>query len=633
MKRSKSQAVYKILPGMWISDKDSHGNNVTAQVKSWNYKPMDGIYNSFIESEIKRQVLLFSMRGGDIGDFNLDDETGGGFSIVEAACRPGIPDIIAELSPLMYYCSDCHRTMQFSNGKSVLQTCPICKKGRMKQLQLIYPCECGYASPIFIPKVKGISEYYYFPVEKQYGVFYYQGKNRVFKEFGIKCPNCGMMVQRDSATAGANYKAFTANVINLISPELGNFYKKGEPARKIMVSKWFGLVDEASFRKILENVEVAFSPKTTKTAIESEAEKQAKQLLAAGLINKEQLAATIVSLSKNSSENELSIEQYVMACDELFAKERKESDKAYELWVDSFAFNLMQYETVKKNNELKSVISLEEAIERQKSIGFIDDESEIYELHEKLGISNMQASCDVEIISCSYGYTRRITDPHDAKKSLKLVAFDKDGDTAKNLVYGTKLETEGVLFDIDRVKILKWLVLNGIIEQEMLPDLDDDVAVKKWYAKYVHGDKVSIFGEIDEDDCITRNVFRLLHSFSHALIKTAGEMSGLSSNSITEQIFVDTCSIFIYSQSNQGQVLGSLSGMVETVYARFLKRLYVDNRDCVFDPICVARDDSVCQGCLVIADSSCRFFNMNLGRKYLYSLELDKEKRIGFWEM
>ena len=190
MKRSKSQAVYKILPGMWISDKDRHGNNVTAQVKSWNYKPMEEIYENFIESEIKRQVRLFSMHGGDIGDYNLDDEKGG-FSIVEPACRPGIPDIIAELSPLMYYCPECHRATQFQNGKAVQQTCPICKKGRLKQLQLVYPCECGYASPIFIPKVQGVNEYYYYPVEKQYGVFYYQGKNRVFKEFGIKCPNCG----------------------------------------------------------------------------------------------------------------------------------------------------------------------------------------------------------------------------------------------------------------------------------------------------------------------------------------------------------------------------------------------------------------------------------------------------------
>jgi len=226
-----------------------------------------------------------------------------------------------------------------------------------------------------------------------------------------------------------------------------------------------------------------------------------------------------------------------------------------------------------------------------------------------------------------------LTDPHNAKKSLKLVAYDKDGDSDKNLAFGTKLETEGILFDIDRVKILKWLVANKIITEEQLPDLDDEEAIKKWFARNVHGDRISIFGEISEDDLIMRNVFMLLHSFSHALIKTAGEMSGLSSNSITELIFVDTCSIFIYSQSNQGQVLGSLSGMVESVYARFLKRIYVDNRECVFDPICVDRDDSVCQGCLVIADSSCKFFNMNLGRKYLYSLELDAENRIGFWEM
>jgi hypothetical protein len=290
----------------------------------------------------------------------------------------------------------------------------------------------------------------------------------------------------------------------------------------------------------------------------------------------------------------------------------------------------MQYETIKKS---KGVITLDDAISKQIAVGFIDDENEILELHEKLGIKNMQASGDVEIISCSYGFTRKITDPYNAKGSLKLVAYDKDGDTGRNLVFATKLETEGILFDIDRIRILKWLLKNGIIEENQLPDIEDECAVKKWFAQNVHGDKVNSFGEFEKDDLITENVFKLLHSISHALIKTAGEMSGISANSITELIFTDTCSIFIYSQSSQGQVLGSLSGMIESIYLRFLRRVYADNRECVFDPICVDRDDSVCQGCLVIADSSCRFFNMNLGRKYLYSLELDNDKRIGFWEM
>ena len=81
---------------------------------------------------------------------------------------------------------------------------------------------------------------------------------------------------------------------------------------------------------------------------------------------------------------------------------------------------------------------------------------------------------------------------------------------------------------------------------------------------------------------ITKYVFVLLHSMAHFLMKTAGDMSGISVNSLTELIFVDTCSIFIYAQSNQGQVLGSLSGMFETLYFRYINRVFQDNRDCIF---------------------------------------------------
>lgn len=627
MRRSKSQAVYKILPGIWISDRDKYGNSATAYVKSWNYKKMEGIYDSFIESEIKRQIRLFSAHGGDVSAFNLGDESS--FLITEAACREDIPDIFAELSPLVYYCTDCSRVTQFNKPSDVKKNCPICNKGMLKQLSLVYPCECGYASPITIPRVSGVKEFYYYPVEKQYGMFYFQGKNRIFKEFGIKCPNCGQQIQRDSAQAGANYKAFTANVVNLIGKEMGDFYEKGEPAQKLIVSKWFNKISQDKFNDILANINTAFSEKTTSNAIREEAEKQARTLLAAGLIKESQLEETILSLSKSSSDNDLSVENYVAACDALFSKEKNNSESEYSNWISNIAFNLMQYETIKNAN---TVISLEDSINQQLSIGFIENKSDILNLNAKLGIADMQASGDVEIISCSYGYTRKVSDPAAAKRTLKLVAFNKDSDTDKNLVYGTKLETEGILFDIDRKKILNWLLVNNVITNEELPDMDNDEAIKKWFAQNVHGDRVSGFEDIDENDQITNMVFHLLHSMSHAFIKTAGEMSGISSNSLTEIIFIDTCSIFIYSLSGQGQVLGSLSGMVESLYERYLKRVYNDNRECVFDPICVERDDSACQGCLVLADTSCKFFNNHLGRKYLYSLNTE-EQIIGFWEM
>ena len=191
----------------------------------------------------------------------------------------------------------------------------------------------------------------------------------------------------------------------------------------------------------------------------------------------------------------------------------------------------------------------------------------------------------------------------------------------------------GILFEISQKKIIEWLYANKIIREEQVPDLDDELTVKSWFAEYVHSDVISMFGDIDESEVITKNVFALLHSMSHAFIKSAGELSGLSGNSLTEIIIVETASIFIYAQTSQGIPLGALSGMAESNYAFFLKKALDESRNCVFDPICTDRDDTACSACLIIPEISCNHFNAELGRKYLYSLEGASSPSIGFWEM
>jgi len=143
---------------------------------------------------------------------------------------------------------------------------------------------------------------------------------------------------------------------------------------------------------------------------------------------------------------------------------------------------------------------------------------------------------------------------------LKLNAYDKTKDGSANLVYGAKLDTEGIFFEISQKKIIEWLRINQIIREEQVPDLNDDLAVKKWFAEYVHSDEISMFGDVDENESITKNVFGLLHSMSHAFIRMAGELSGLSSNSLTEIIIVETASIFIYAQTSQGIPLKKVFG-------------------------------------------------------------------------
>lgn len=634
MKRSKTQAVYRFLPDMWISEKGDSERAISARIKNWNYIKMSDIYEDFIEEEIKRQIKLFGDRGGDISAFDITPGMHT-FSVVETACNEGIPDIIGEMSPLVFYCSACGTVFDVRNPSNVDKytwKCKECGKWAVKQLQMIYACECGHAQPIKIPYVPGVKDFKYRPNETQYKMFYKNGRAEKPAEFVLPCPTCNARLVPDNANSGRNYKPFTLRVINLVDERCGRFYKKGLEAQKTIVSRWFGQVSAEDYEEILNNIDLAFSDAFRSDSQRAAIEQQVCSLVDAGLLPAEMFESAVNNMLQNTS-NTKSVERYVTICDDLFAKRKAEDSVGYTEWLGHFSFKLMQYDTLKY---AKRIVTLEEAIQRQLEMEFIDSVDEVNELNARLGISNMQVSCDIQILNCTYGYTRRVADPKNSSNKqcrLKLNAYDKTRDGTANLVYGAKLDTEGILFEIDRRKIVEWLYANGIIIEEQLPDLDDDVSVKKWFAEYVHSDVISMFGEIDEDEVITKNVFALLHSMSHAFMNAAGELSGLSSNSLTEIIIVETASIFIYAQTSQGIPLGALSGMAETNYAYFLRKAFDEAKNCVFDPICTERDDTACSACLIIPEISCNHFNAELGRKYLYSIDGVETPTIGFWEM
>ena len=636
MKRSKTQAVYRFLPEMWISEKDDSERAVSAKIKNWNYIKMSDIYEDFIEGEIKRQVKLFGDRGGDISAFDLSPDTHS-FAIVETACNEGIPDIIGEISPLVFYCSSCGAVSDLRNPDAVDKytwKCknPDCGKWAVKQLQMIYACECGYAQPIKIPHVQGVKNFKFRPNETQYKMFYRSGNSEKPAEFVQICPNCNSRLVPDNANSGRNYKPFTLKVINLVDQRNGQFYKKGIDAQKTIVCRWFDKLSTADYDEILNNIELAFSDAFKSDAQRRNVKQQVRALIDAGMLPPEMFESAVNNMLQNAP-NTKSVERYVAICDDLFSRKKAENPVGYAEWLSHFSFKLMQYDTLKY---AKRIITLEEAIQRQLDMEFIDSPEEVTALNKKMGITNMQVSCDIQIINCTYGYSRRVADPKNSTNKncrLKLNAYDRTRDGTANLVYGAKLDTEGILFEISQRKIVEWLYENNIISEEQLPDLDDDVSVKKWFAQYVHSDVISMFGEIDDSEKITKNVFALLHSMSHAFMNAAGELSGLSSNSLTEIILVETASIFIYAQTSQGIPLGALSGMAESNYAFFLKKAFDEAKNCVFDPICTERDDTACSACLIIPEISCNHFNAELGRKYLYSIDGVDNPTVGFWEM
>lgn len=636
MKRSINQAVYKFLPQTWVSERTSYNAPITAKITKWNIKEMDGIYTSFIESEIRRQVKLFGERQGDISSYDINNDASS-FLIAEAVRNEGIEDIFGEISPLVFYCSKCGKAREEANSDEISKH-PLkcehqtCGTSILKQLQMIYTCECGYAEPITIPKVYGIKEYIYRPNETSYKMFYKKDGVERTAEFRKNCPNCSSVLLPDNANSGANYKPFTLRLINLVSDKSGLFYEKGIDAQKVIAALWFGKLSKEDFDFIVNNQELAFSDMLRSDSLRKEAEQQASMLLAAGLIGKEIYQDTVAKLMEGKT-NPHSVETYINAIDTMFAEKKNRNLVGYNEWLTNLSFKLMQYNTLKYAN---SVITMDDIINHLKAIKMIDNENEILKLNKKLGIANVQVTCDTQILNCTYGYTRKASDPklnQNKKCLLKLNAFDKYKNTNRNIVYSSKLDTEGILFEFDQRKIIEWLFENSIIDASNVPDLDDSNSIKRWFAEYVHSEVISIFGDIDESERITKHIFALLHSISHAFINIAGEISGLDSNSLSEIIIVETASVFIYSQSSQGIPLGALSGMAESNYKLFLNRVYEESRNCVFDPICTRRDDTKCSACLVLPEISCNHFNAELGRKYMYTLPNVENIIKGFWEM
>ena len=232
-------------------------------------------------------------------------------------------------------------------------------------------------------------------------------------------------------------------------------------------------------------------------------------------------------------------------------------------------------------------------------------------------------------MSCSYGYTREKSEPGDG---AVLRAFKEEHNGVKN-IYATKLNTEGILFEFDRVKILKWLDKNGYVEHDELPDFNDEEAVKLWFVNNVRPELIKPFSKIDPAEAATYYVYNLIHTLSHLLIRSAASMCGLDKNSISEYILPSIPGVLVYCQNSQGFNLGALFNIFEAYFDKWLDSAYQGAQKCIFDPICVSRYKA-CTGCLFLNEVSCQHFNHDLDRTLVIG-SVDRATSVrhwGFWE-
>jgi hypothetical protein len=194
MNRSMTQALYKYLPNSWIDFYLKKSRIAyTAKVRNWNSDEFsdEKINKQRIIEQIRLNLMSFEENGGRLSGFgNEIDEK----HIQIRTPKAGVnADIIAEISPLTFFCSKCMKIERMMSSENISKRSSMlskCCKKPLKQIRMIYSCECGWAGPV--ESIPCVDKKHGFEYIKFTGKFSYicASCNREF-QIRKKCPSCG----------------------------------------------------------------------------------------------------------------------------------------------------------------------------------------------------------------------------------------------------------------------------------------------------------------------------------------------------------------------------------------------------------------------------------------------------------
>lgn len=628
MFRSTSQALYKYVPLRWIDFYFSQSRRgITAFVDRWSSLPLEDINKKRLLRRVSEAVDSYRSQNGAlfIGGENaclknvgstINEET---YTVLTPRVSEFDRAIAASVSPKVFFCEKCRRVQRFKRDSHysyiIKQNCKHCG-GNLVQLRDIYYCKCGWAGDVTIGSCDMHKDA---PVRIDIRKHTYECTvcHRSTAIFRL-CPECNTKIRPNNVLDSAQSFVKSLSVIDLLDPKMDDFLTQEEEGAVSIVANYLDLISASEFKKL-----VKYGRSSQKEIKNESYESLLKTFLDQGM--PQQYAEMAAKAACKVGESD-PIEQAIKKANTYIDDISK---------MNAYAELLLEYNAVKYGED---IVDLDTAIERAKELNAFVNVEKLKAKIERRGFTSMQACDRIPFLQCSYGFTREYVDsasaPTNNMQPVVLHGFPDENAEKKN-VYATKLQTEGVLFEIDRVKILKWLLKNSVIKETDLPvNMDDEIAVKAWFINRVNLEAIQPFSLLSaEEDAITYYVYRLVHTISHTLIIAAAEVCGLDKNSLSEYIFPNVPAIFIYCQNSQGFNMGALFSVFEMYLDKWLDNSYQVSKECVFDPVC-REGDAACTGCIFTNEISCQHFNHDLDRNLLIG-KMDKKTETrfyGFWE-
>ena len=228
-----------------------------------------------------------------------------------------------------------------------------------------------------------------------------------------------------------------------------------------------------------------------------------------------------------------------------------------------------------------------------------------------MGIEEITYIPDIHIISSSIGVIKGIN-----KSDENIVPHFEPHWSNPNRTefkaYCYPYITEGIMIDLDKIKIVNWLIDNGFLKQK--------------YPK-TKSEAVNILLKLEKTNLQAYyEVEKLIHTFSHVLIRRSSLYTGLDSDSCSELLFPKNGAFLIYSTSNIN--IGGFLFVFEHSIFDWFNDVKLDINDCIFDPTCI-EDEGACFSCLFLPEYVCCNFNEQLDRDVF--LGSTNRYKKGFW--
>lgn len=671
MKRGKSQVLFNYLPGNTFDYTGGSGIHQVVGIEGVERSDLDV---SFLAQQVLNKVHAWKEGSGygAVGFPQYPDS----FQLVEPR------EVDTSLFPLLFRCTTCERIHTFDDTDEVAKynLSLQCKQdncnGELQQHQFVFAHECGELQTPRPGQCNQCGSYDDWKFES-YG-------SQRFRNAEWRCLNCqnskdieawcdcDLQNPRMQLTVHRASTAYQPRHLTVIDIGSGSSADASDPRfAKAVMARYLGISSDP-----IEDIELdARQANEEREEVEWQLEQYRQMFEKSGAKEIESEIEDLEKQLEEMNDEGNPIGEQVVQMVPFLDVDQRVGDRRQQAVYDVFQYLSSDLQLDRRTaRDVILEAGSDDPQSRQKRQLRAD---QVEDQLEELGLTEAAFIEDFPITNVVFGFTRLNREPSDSR----LVAFtesqvDSAGDGTP--LFADTVETEAVQFGLEPMRVMKWLLSNSQLDDELAEKLRDDIVsssipgsrsvptldewnaaevdswlgtteaepadtepLSEWNENDVRAWLVANVGEIpdfetipieaeDEQErasAITYFVYHLVHSYSHLVLKHATQLSGMSRTSLAEFLLPRSLSFVIYSNQRTDFNIGGLYTLIEASLRELLGEVDRRGNDCVYDPVC-SRDGSACHNCMHLSEVSCTHLNRNLGRDFVYGSKTMADRNL-----